>query len=127
MATARLDRIGLLLLTTQGVAALAGPSATAQATATPSGHEASSPEVVVSATRLEDEALTAKVVQGLQEDPYIFAGHITVETENGVVRLQGIATDASDLHRTLRLARRIAGKRRVINEIELIAVDSPMD
>jgi len=121
------DRNGPLLVAALGVAALAvGPSASAQAPATPS-HQPSPPEVVVSASRLADEALTAKVVQVLKDDPYVFAGHISVVTENGVVRLEGIATDAHDLHRTLFLARRVAGKRRVINAIELIAVDSPMD
>ena len=128
MVTAGHDRIGPLLVTSLGVAALvAGLSASAQGPAAPPRREASSPEVIVSATRLEDEALTAKVVQFLKDDPYVFAGHISVVTENGVVRLQGIATDAHDLHRTLFLARRAAGKRRVLNEIELIAVDAPQD
>jgi osmotically-inducible protein OsmY len=126
--TAGHDRIGPLLVTLLGVAALApAPSASAQAPSTPSSHEASPTEVIVSATRLADEALTAKVVQVLKNDPYVFAGHVSVVTENGVVRLQGIATDPYDLNRTLLLARRAANKRRVLNEVELIAVDSPQD
>jgi len=126
--TAGHDRIGPLLVTVLGVAALAaGRSASAQASTTPSGHEAGPPEVIVNASRLADEALTAKVVQVLKDDPYVYAGHISVVTENGVVRLEGISTDRHDLDRTLFLARRAAGKRRVLNEVELIAVDSPMD
>jgi osmotically-inducible protein OsmY len=128
MDTARLRRIGLLLVTAPGLAALAaGPPASAQAAVTPSGHEASPEEVVINATRLEDAAVTAKVVQAIKDDPYIYAGHITVVTENGVVRLQGFIYDESDLRRTLRLARKIAGKRRVLNEIEYLQVDSPQD
>jgi osmotically-inducible protein OsmY len=126
--TARHDRIGPLLVTALGVAALAaGPSAAAQAPSTPSRQEASPPEVLVTATRLADEALTAKVVQVLKDDPYLFADHISVVAENGVVRLQGIATDVHDLRRALFLARRAAGKRRVLNEVEFIAQNTDLD
>ena len=124
MATAKLHRIGLLLVATPGVAVLAAvPSAWAQASATPS-REASTAEVIVSATRLADETLTAKVVQVLKDDPYLFADHITVVTENGVVRLQGFSTDPSEVHKALRLAQRAAGKRRVLNEVELFISQS---
>jgi BON domain len=126
--TARRDRIGPLLVTVLGVAALAaGPCASAQTPATPSPHEASPPEVVVTATRLADEVLTAKVVQVLNDDPYLFADHISVVTENGIVRLQGIATDVHDLRRALFLARRAAGKRRVLNEVGFIAQNTDLD
>jgi osmotically-inducible protein OsmY len=93
----------------------------------PSRHEAGPPEVIVSATRLADEALTAKVVQVLTDDPYLFADHISVVTENGVVRLQGFATDAHELRRAVFLAQRAAGKRRVLNEVEFIAQNTDLD
>jgi len=127
--TARHDRIGpLLVMTVLGVAALAArPPAAAQAPSTPSRQEASPEEVIVSATRLADEVLTAKVVQVLKDDPYIFADHISVGTENGIVRLQGVATDANDLRRAWFLARRAAGKRRVLNEVEFIAQNTDLD
>jgi len=57
----------------------------------------------------------------LNQDPYLFVGHITVTAENGVVRLTGFAIDRMDLLQAVHLARRIAGKRRVINEIERIS------
>jgi len=82
--------------------------------------EVRTPEVVVSATRQNDAVVTAKVVQTMHDDPYLFADHITVVTEGGVVRLQGVVTDVTDLYRAMYLARRIAGTRRVRNEIELI-------
>ena len=110
------------------MAALAAwPTVLAQSAATPLPHRVSLPEVVVSATRLADEALTAKVVQVLKDDPYVFADHISVVTDNGVVRLQGIATDAWDLRRALFLAQRAAGKRRVLNEVEFIAQNTDLD
>ena len=124
----RRERIGPLLVSVLGVAALAPvPSVSAQAPATPPRPEASPPEVIVSATRLADEALTAKVVQVLEDDPYVYADHISVVTENGVVRLQGFATDAHELRRALFLARRAAGTRRVLNEVEFMAQNTDSD
>jgi osmotically-inducible protein OsmY len=76
--------------------------------------------VVITARKEPDAALTARVLKVLQDDPYVFADHIEVVTENGIVRLQGIALDYGDLQRTLLLARRVAGRRRVVNEIEVI-------
>ena len=124
----RRDRIGPLPVTLLGVAALAATTAAwPQTPSTPSSHEASPPEVIVSATRLADEALTAKVVQVLNDDPYVYADHINVVTENGVVRLQGFATDAHELRRALFLARRAVGTRRVLNDVEFIAQNTDLD
>ena len=75
-------------------------------------------EIVVTATRPEDAALAAKVTAGIQRIPYVFADHVTVTAENGVLRLGGVVQDLPDLYAILRLARRIAGTRRVVNEIE---------
>lgn len=84
-------------------------------------------EVVITAGREADEALSAKLVQVLQDDPYVFADHMSVVTENGVVRLRGLAVDLGDLRRALTLARRVAGRRRVINEVELIPASEDHD
>jgi osmotically-inducible protein OsmY len=119
MAAARRDQSGLLPATALGVVILAaGPPAMAQTALQ---------EVVVTASRQQDEALTAKVVQALQDDPYVFADHISIQTENGIVRVTGVVTDVSDLHRTLFLARRIAGRRRVVNELELQSLSADHD
>jgi osmotically-inducible protein OsmY len=80
-------------------------------------------EVVVSAQRPSDTQITQKVLAALHQDPYIFADHVTVRTENGVVRLEGVMSDLHDLLRVLRLARRIAGKGRVVNKIEYVPSD----
>jgi osmotically-inducible protein OsmY len=123
---ARHDRIGPLLVAALGVAAPAARSTLAQ-TAVQSREEASNAEIIITADRRADEELTARVAQVLQDDPYIFADHISVTTENGVVRLRGIAFDASDLRRALFLARRVAGRRRVVNEVDLLPLSADLD
>jgi osmotically-inducible protein OsmY len=80
-------------------------------------------EIVVTAARDADAALTAKMAKALDEDAYILADHVTVTTENGVMHLRGIVTDVSDLFAILRMARRVAGSGRVVNEIEFAPVD----
>jgi osmotically-inducible protein OsmY len=98
-------------------------SATALAAPGPSPQEPVREEVVVSAARAADAVLTAKVEKVIRDDPYIFADHVTVTVENGVVTVEGTVFDVQDLRRVLRLARRVAGKHRVINRVELEIAD----
>ena len=120
---ARHDRIGPLPVAALGVAALAaGPLAPAQ-TAGMSSNETSTREIVITAAREADAAITVKVVQVLHDDPYIFADHVTVSTQNGVVRVEGIVGDTGERFRILRLCRRIPGTRRVVDALEVINND----
>jgi len=84
-------------------------------------------EVVVTAARQSDTVIEAKVTAAVQQDPYIFGDHITVSVQNGVVKLEGIVNDLSDLHRVLRLARRVAGARSVVNNLELMPLSADHD
>ena len=120
---ARHDRIGPLLVATLGVAALAARPA---APAPPAGEPRSpstTQEIVITAAREADEVITAKVVQVLQVDPYVFADHVTVTTENGVVRVEGIVGDTGERFRILRLCRKIRGARRVVDALEIVNND----
>ncbi len=112
--------MGPLLAGTLGVAAL-GTSSPSAALGAPQTGELK--EIVVTAVRQSDAAISVRVAPALREDPYIFSDHVTVTTENGVVRLEGIVSDLSDLYQILRLARRIAGKGRVVNELQFIPID----
>jgi osmotically-inducible protein OsmY len=104
-----------------GVAALAArPPVTAQ-TAGESPNETQ--EIIITAARQADAALTAKVIEVLQDDPYVFGDHITVTTERGVVRVEGIVGDTGERFRILRLCRRIPGARRVVDALEVINND----
>jgi osmotically-inducible protein OsmY len=110
-----------LLAGTLGVAGFGSLFSEAVLCAPPS--EQMQHEIVVTAARHSDAAMTAQVTAALQQDPYIFSDHVTVTTENGVVRVGGIVRDLSDLFAILRLAHRIAGKARVVDEIEFVPVD----
>jgi hypothetical protein len=82
------------------------------------------PEVIIAAKRqAADEQVTRQVEQTLTNDPWIFADHITITTQNGVVRLEGIVGDTGELFRILRLARKIPGARRVVSELEIMHND----
>jgi|SRR5579871_2093304 len=77
-------------------------------------------EVVVEATRrVPDEEVTRHLEEVLTNDPWIYAEHVSVTTRNGIVTLEGVVSDTGDLLRMLRLARRIPGARRVVNNIYL--------
>jgi osmotically-inducible protein OsmY len=118
--TAWHDLSGLLPALTLGVAALlASSDMLAQASSAAPALSEPRSEVVVTATRESDARLAAKVQQALEGDPYIYTGHISVSAEGGVVRVEGMVEDPYDMLQILRMARRIAGKRRVINEIEV--------
>jgi len=70
-----------------------------------------------------DEEVTRAVVQSIAKAPWIFADHVTITPRNGVVYLEGFVTDEWDLYHILDRARKIAGRRRVVNNIEFDMVD----
>jgi len=82
------------------------------------------PELVIAAKRqAADERVTRQVEQTLTNDPWIFADHITITTQNGVVRLEGIVGDTGEMFRIMRLCRKIPGARRVVNALEIMNND----
>lgn len=81
------------------------------------------PEVIIQAGRQVDERVTQKVQETLLNDPMVYAEHVTVTTENGVVRLEGIVQDTGELFRILDLARKTAGARRVVDAMEILHND----
>jgi osmotically-inducible protein OsmY len=114
--------MGPLLAGTLGVVAAGGGAIEVSFGAPPAATEMHR-EIVVTAERPSDAATTEQVMTALRQDPYIFDDHVTVITENGVVRLEGIVSDLGELYRIMRVARRIAGKRRVVNRIEYVPTD----
>jgi len=77
-------------------------------------------EVVVTAKRqLTDEQVTQQVEKALEDDPYVYAEHVTVTTQSGVVTCEGIVGDAAELRRVLRICRRASGSKRVVSELQI--------
>ena len=117
--------IGPLLAMTLGVGVSGGP-ASAAAPAEDSVTQLHD-GILVTADRLSDAETTARVETALQQDPYIFSDHVAVSTRNGIVRLSGRTSDLSDLYSILRLARRVAGRGKVVNEVEYVPIGSDAD
>jgi osmotically-inducible protein OsmY len=59
----------------------------------------------------------------LKLDPYVDDQHVTVTTKNGIVTIQGFVQDAWDLLALRRIAKRVAGVKRVVNDVELVLND----
>jgi osmotically-inducible protein OsmY len=77
-------------------------------------------EVVVTAKRhLTDEQVTQQVEKALEDDPYVYAEHVTVTTRRGVVTCEGIVGDAAELRHVLGICRRASGAKRVVSELQI--------
>lgn len=108
-----------LLLVVFVVSLRAGVAQVAKGTA-----DTSREEVIVTAQRnIPDEQVTAQVEKALAEDPYVYAEHVTVTTNNGVVRVEGIVGDTGERFRILRRCRKIPGTRRVVDALEVVSND----
>jgi BON domain len=66
--------------------------------------------------RVADEVLTKNVEVALHSNPVFNDEHVTVTIKNGVVTLEGIVYDDWDVRTAIRIARRIAGVRRVVTD-----------
>ena len=75
--------------------------------------------ILVTAKRVADEEVKEQVEQALHTDPYFYDGHVTVTIKDGVVTLSGVVFDEWDLRVAKRIAKRIAGVRRVVNDLEI--------
>ena len=70
-------------------------------------------------TRARDTVITGKVKVALVEDEMLNPVHIKVVTEQGVVYLMGLVTQA-EADRATEVARRVGGVRRVVKVMEYI-------
>ena len=65
--------------------------------------------------RVADEVLS-KRAGCLALNPYFNDEHVTVTIKNGVVTLEGVVFDDWDVRTAIRIARKIAGVRRVVTD-----------
>jgi osmotically-inducible protein OsmY len=70
--------------------------------------------------QLQTDKETAERVQSaLNADTYIYARHVTVQADNGVVHLGGYVWNDYDLSEVQRVAAAVPGVTQVIDEMEL--------
>ena len=85
---------------------------------------AESERLVITGTKATtDEELTRRVETALDSNRYLDASRITVTTKDGVVHLEGLVGDTGDLRDALRTANRVAGARRVVDELDTYEPD----
>jgi hypothetical protein len=77
--------------------------------------------IVVTASKpaAPDAEVQQQVETAMRSDPYFYDEHVTVTVKGGVVTLTGIVFDPWDLRTARRIAKRIPGVKRVINDLEL--------
>jgi osmotically-inducible protein OsmY len=80
----------------------------------------STPDTRTPQERKADQALAQRVRAELERDPYVYAQHIDVDANRGVVRLSGKVGSDSDLRGVLRIATGVPGVQRVDDELEII-------
>jgi osmotically-inducible protein OsmY len=66
-----------------------------------------------------NETLASQVRAALRADRYLDDEHIYVSVENGVVTLRGLVFDDWDLQNAMRIARKAAGNRLVIDNLSI--------
>ena len=66
-----------------------------------------------------DEELRQRVTAALHSDPYFYDEHVSVSVEKGVVVLRGFVASDWDLRDAIRIARKAAGDRRVIDDLSI--------
>ena len=71
------------------------------------------------AEKQADRAMAERVEVALNSDAELYARHIIVRADNGVVRLSGFVWDPPDLVEAVRIASAVQGVSRVVNTLEL--------
>jgi osmotically-inducible protein OsmY len=66
-----------------------------------------------------DKATADRVEAALNADKVLYARHILVRADNGVVRLSGFVWDPPDLVEAVRVAGSVRGVTHVVNALEL--------
>ena len=71
------------------------------------------------AQRQSDREMSERVQAALNADTGLFAKHINVRADNGVVRLTGYVWEATDFQEATYIASNVPGVTKVVNDLEL--------
>lgn len=66
-----------------------------------------------------DKATAESVQNALNADSHIYARHISVQADNGVVHLGGYVWNDDDLYEAQRIAEAVPGVSKVVDDMEL--------
>jgi osmotically-inducible protein OsmY len=66
-----------------------------------------------------DEKVRKQVEEALHSDAFFYDEHVTVTIKNGVATLQGTVFDDWDLRQAMRISRKVAGVKRVVNDLDI--------
>ena len=66
-----------------------------------------------------DEKMKTQVEEALHSDRFFYDEHVDVTIKNGLATLSGKVFDDWDMRQAMRICRRIAGVKRVINDLEI--------
>jgi osmotically-inducible protein OsmY len=66
-----------------------------------------------------DAELNKQVETAMRSDRYFYDDHVTATTRDGVVILRGLVYDDWDVRAAIRISKRVAGVKRVINQLEI--------
>jgi osmotically-inducible protein OsmY len=72
-----------------------------------------------SAAWVADEELRNRVKAALHADPYFYDEHVTVSIEQGAVVLRGFVYSDWDLRAAIRIARKAAGDKHVVDNLSI--------
>jgi osmotically-inducible protein OsmY len=72
------------------------------------------------AEQVADQQLAARVEDALMHDDRLYARHIDVDAEHGVVHLSGLVWEIDDLFEAKRLAGTVPGVIAVVSDLELV-------
>jgi hyperosmotically inducible protein len=72
------------------------------------------------AAAASDREVTQRVRKALIADPYVYAEHISVSTDDGVVTLDGLVASEWDLVSAIRISSRVPGVKHVVDDLQII-------
>ena len=72
---------------------------------------------------MTDLELKANVESELKWEPSVNAAEVGVAAKDGIVTLHGFVQDAWDLLALRRIAKKVAGAKKVVNDVELMLND----
>jgi hypothetical protein len=80
-------------------------------------------EIVITGTKQPETAadaeLNKQVETAMHSDRYFYDYHVSATTRDGVVFLRGLVFDEWDVRTAIRLSKRVAGVKRVVNQLEI--------